>query len=111
MSGTSCTNVAASSNRSSRSTASLRSNRSNPELRQNFTPKNQFARDRRRYLYWLFEAKTRYGLCVLDYIATSNHVHLLVKDTGGDVIARSMQLVAGRTRGSWFEVQGSTVQG
>ena len=28
---------------------------------------------------------------------SSNHVHLLVKDTGGDVIAQSMQLIAGRT--------------
>jgi putative transposase len=25
------------------------------------------------------------------------HVHLLVKETGGDVIAQSMQLIAGRT--------------
>jgi hypothetical protein len=44
-----------------------------------------------------FEAKTRYGLCVLDYMVTSNHVHLLVKDTGADVIPRSMQLIAGAT--------------
>jgi putative transposase len=57
----------------------------------------KFARDRQRYLNWLFEAKKRYGLCVLDYMVTSNHVHLLVKDTGRDVIAQSMQLVAGRT--------------
>jgi putative transposase len=34
---------------------------------------------------------------VLDYIVTSNHVHLLVKDTGSNVIAESMQLIAGRT--------------
>ena len=57
----------------------------------------KFARDRQRYLYWLFEAKKRFGLCVLDYIVTSNHVHLLVKDTGTNVIAESMQLIAGRT--------------
>jgi putative transposase len=30
-------------------------------------------------------------------MVTSNHVHLLVKDRGGDVIAQSMQLIAGRT--------------
>jgi putative transposase len=30
-------------------------------------------------------------------MVTSNHVHLLVKDIGGDVIAQSMQLIAGRT--------------
>jgi REP element-mobilizing transposase RayT len=57
----------------------------------------KFARDRRRYLQWLFEAKKRFGLCVLNYAVTSNHIHLLVKDTGVDVIPRSIQLVAGRT--------------
>ena len=60
-------------------------------------------RDRRRYLYWLFEAKRRYGLRVLDYMVTSNHVHLLVKDTGEDVIAQSMQLIAGRTAQEYNE--------
>jgi putative transposase len=30
-------------------------------------------------------------------MVTSNHIHLLVKDTGQDVIAQSMQLIAGRT--------------
>jgi hypothetical protein len=39
------------------------------------------------------EAKKRFGLCVLDYIVTSNHIHLLVKDTGANVIAESMQLI------------------
>jgi putative transposase len=48
-------------------------------------------------LGWVFEAKKRFGLCVLDYVVTSNHVHLLVKDSGGDAIAQSMQLIAGRT--------------
>ncbi len=36
-------------------------------------------RDRRRYLRWVFEAKKRYGLSVLDYVVTSNHIHLLLK--------------------------------
>jgi putative transposase len=56
----------------------------------------KFARDRRAWLGWLFEAKKRLGLCVLNYAVTSNHIHLLVKDGGGEVIARSMQLIAGR---------------
>jgi len=34
---------------------------------------------------------------VLDYAVTSNHIHLLVKDTSPNVIAQSMQLIAGRT--------------
>ncbi len=57
----------------------------------------KFARDRRRYLYWLFEAKKRFGLCILNYVVTSNHVHLLVKNTGTNAIAQSLQLVAGCT--------------
>ncbi|MEA2838468.1 MAG: hypothetical protein QOD89_3018 [Bradyrhizobium sp.] len=28
---------------------------------------------------WDFEAKKRFGLCVLDYAVTSKHIHLLVK--------------------------------
>ena len=57
----------------------------------------KFARDRQRWLHWLFEAKKRYGLCVLDYVVTSNHIHLLVRDTGPDSIPSSLQLIAGRT--------------
>ena len=34
---------------------------------------------------------------------TSNHVHLLLKDTGEDVIAQSMQLIAGRTAQEYNE--------
>ena len=48
-------------------------------------------------MHWLFEAKKRYGLCVLNYVVTSNHIHLLIKDTGGSVIPKSLQLIAGRT--------------
>ncbi|MBU0485554.1 MAG: transposase [Proteobacteria bacterium] len=57
----------------------------------------KFAKDRSRYLYWLFEAKKRFGLKILNYIVTSNHVHLLLFDTGQDVIPKSIQLAAGRT--------------
>ncbi len=57
----------------------------------------KFARDRKRWCYWLYEARKRYGLCVLNYMVTSNHIHLLVLDTGSGVIPKSMQLIAGRT--------------
>jgi putative transposase len=57
----------------------------------------KFARDRRRWRHWLFEARQRYGLCVLNYIVTSNHIHLLVADKGNQEIAASIQLIAGRT--------------
>lgn len=58
----------------------------------------KFARDRRRYLQWLFEARKRYGLSVLNYTVTFNHVHLLVRDDGDrDVIPKSIPLMAGRS--------------
>jgi putative transposase len=58
----------------------------------------KFSKDRHRWLQWLFEAKKRYGLVILNYMATSNHTHLLVYDAGGhDVIPKSIQLLAGRT--------------
>ena len=57
----------------------------------------KFSKDRHRYLQWLYRARKRYGLTVLNYMVTSNHVHLLVVDDGArDVIPLSMQLVAGR---------------
>ncbi|MBZ5535370.1 MAG: transposase [Acidobacteriia bacterium] len=57
----------------------------------------QFHHDRQVWMGWLYEARKRLGLCVVDYMATSNHVHLLVDDRkGGEVIPVSMQLVAGR---------------
>ena len=34
---------------------------------------------------------------MLNYIATSNHIHMLVIDSGEDVIPQSLQLIAGRT--------------
>lgn len=57
----------------------------------------KFAKDRQRWRYWLFEAKKRFGLQVLNYMATSNHVHLLVLDNHRDPIPKSLQLIAGRT--------------
>lgn len=58
----------------------------------------KFARDRKRWRYWLFQAKKKYGLIILNYTVTSNHIHLLVHDGGErDVIPKSMLLMAGRT--------------
>jgi REP element-mobilizing transposase RayT len=54
----------------------------------------KFAKDRSRWHSWLFEAKKRFGLRVLNYVVTSNH--LLVVDSGPDVIPKSLQLIAGR---------------
>lgn len=57
----------------------------------------RFARDRQEWCRWLYVARQRYGLCVLDYTVTCNHIHLLVRDRGRGEIARSLQLIAGQT--------------
>jgi len=57
----------------------------------------KFARDRKCWLQWLYEAKKRYHLCILNYMVTSNHIHLLVVDDESDAISSSIQLIAGRT--------------
>ena len=58
----------------------------------------KFSKDKQKWLLWLFQAKKRYGLRILDYMVTSNHIHLLVWDDGKrNAIPRSLQLIAGRT--------------
>lgn len=57
----------------------------------------KFTKDRKRMLQWFFEAKKRYGLVILNYTITSNHIHLLVADdTGRKTIPDSIKLIAGR---------------
>jgi len=56
----------------------------------------KFVRDRKKWISWLYEAKKRFGLVVFNYTVTSNHIHLLVRDTGQEVIPKSMQLIAGK---------------
>ncbi len=58
----------------------------------------RFDRDRRVWMEWMYRAKTRYGLHVLNYSVTSNHIHLLVYADGKrHVIPRSIMLAASRT--------------
>jgi hypothetical protein len=57
----------------------------------------KFARDRRAWIRWLFEARKRYGLEVLNYTVTSSHIHLLVySNHDREAVPRALQLVAGR---------------
>ena len=49
----------------------------------------KFKQNRNRWIHWLFEAKKRYNLCVLNYCVTSNHIHLLVFDRGKKEIIKS----------------------
>jgi putative transposase len=66
----------------------------------------KFQRDRRRWRYWLFQARKRYGLSILNFIVTSNHIHLLVRDTEPGCIARSMQLIASRVAQEYNQRKG-----
>ena len=66
----------------------------------------KFAKDRRRWIDWLFEAKKRYGLTVLNYLVTSNHIHLLVFDNGNNRIFSSLQLIAGRVSQEYNQRKG-----
>jgi putative transposase len=66
----------------------------------------KFDKDRRRWKYWLFQSKKRYGLSILNYIATSNHIHLLVVAHEGTAIAAALQLVAGRTAQEYNQRKG-----
>jgi putative transposase len=68
----------------------------------------KFARDRKCWLQWLFEAKKRFGLDILNYTVTSNHIHLLVVDGEAEVIPKSIQLVAGKTAEEYNRRKGRT---
>ena len=58
----------------------------------------KFKQDRHRWIQWLFKAKRRFGLSVLNYVVTSNHIHLLLKDDSDQLtIPPAMGLIAGRT--------------
>ena len=55
----------------------------------------KFAKDRKNWIHWLFEAKKRYGICVLNYIVTSKRIHLLVKDTKEGAIPKTIYASSG----------------
>lgn len=58
----------------------------------------KFAKDRRRWLLRLFEARKRYVLIILNHTVMSNHIHLLVADDADrKTIPDSIKLAAGRT--------------
>jgi putative transposase len=54
--------------------------------------------DRSQWRHKLYEAKVRYELSVLNFVVTSNHIHLLVYDAAGDdSISRGLQYLQGGT--------------
>jgi len=57
----------------------------------------KFVQDRENWVHWLFEAKKRFGIKVLNYNVTCNHIHLLLASGKNESsISSAMQLIAGR---------------
>ena len=59
----------------------------------------KFIKDKQAWSRWVLASKNLFGLCILNYTITSNHVHLLILDNGQDAehtISKSLQLAAGR---------------
>jgi len=56
----------------------------------------KFEIDRNKYLEILFRTKQRYKVDFLDYMITSNHVHLLIWSRAGQEIPRALQYVQGQ---------------
>jgi putative transposase len=58
----------------------------------------KFRRDKRLWLYWALQAKIRYGLIILNFMITSNHIHLLATGHRGgqQAIPRALQLMESR---------------
>lgn len=55
-------------------------------------------RDRMFWIYFLSRTRKRFEIKILNYIVTSNHIHLLVKDDSNDrCISRFMQYLQGVT--------------
>lgn len=51
---------------------------------------------RKTYLSWLYEARKKYDLSILNYMVTSNHVHILMAEKYEGSISLGMQCTAGR---------------
>ncbi|MBN1271621.1 MAG: transposase [Candidatus Aminicenantes bacterium] len=58
----------------------------------------RFKHYKKRWMYWLYRAKQQFHISILDYMVTSNHIHLLALSDGKEnEIAKTMHLVSGRT--------------
>lgn len=58
----------------------------------------KFGKDRLRWMQWLYQAKKRHGLVVLNYVVTSNHavgsrsyVEAVRYQMGGSVVGRKVR--------------------
>jgi putative transposase len=60
----------------------------------------KFRKDKRLWISWALQAKIRYGLAILNFMITSNHIHLLAavlrSRARQDALPRSLQLIESR---------------
>ena len=64
----------------------------------------RFTKYREYYLRHLFISVQRYGMDVLDYMVTSNHIHLLLTAKEGPEISNALRYLHGRM-GQWYNTQ------
>ena len=64
----------------------------------------RFAKYRNFYTRHLFEMRKRYNIDILDYMITSNHVHLLLRSKKGERISEGLRYLHGRI-GQWHNLQ------
>ena len=55
----------------------------------------RFKQDRRNYIRRLREGLERTSVDLLDYVVTSNHVHLLLWTEDGESVSKAMQYIQG----------------
>ena len=67
----------------------------------------RYAKYRNFYIRTLFKVVQRYHVDVLDYIVTSNHVHLLVAAKDGTEISSALRYLHGQV-GQWYNIQKDT---
>lgn len=63
----------------------------------------RFAQDRDTWRHWLWRARRRFGLTVLNYIVTRNHIHLMVESHDRTTIPAALKLAAGCTAQKYNE--------
>jgi putative transposase len=64
----------------------------------------RFKQDRTNWISWMYEAKKRFNISILNYAVTSNHIHCVVMNNANtNEIAKAMHLASGRTAQEYNE--------
>jgi len=58
----------------------------------------KYKQDKKNWLFWIGRASQKYRMTILNYMVTSNHIHLIVWDDGKPgTIAKCMHMASGMT--------------